>query len=71
MPIADAMRRFSSSLWEDVRDGLIRRAEKPERVTPDALERALVRLGETVKSDPALIEKIDTWLVEMTAMVVD
>jgi uncharacterized membrane-anchored protein YjiN (DUF445 family) len=68
---AEAMRRFSSSLWEDVRDGLIRRAEKPERVTPDALERALVRLGETVRSDPALIEKIDTWLVEMTAMVVD
>lgn len=68
---AEAIRKFSGSLWDDVRDGLIRRAEAPERTTPDAIERALVKLGESVRSDPALIEKIDTWLVEMTAMVID
>ncbi|MGQ0561153.1 MAG: DUF445 domain-containing protein [Gemmatimonadota bacterium] len=68
---ADAMRRFSGSLWVDVRDGLIRRAEQPERLTPDAIERALSRLGETVRADPELLEKIDNWIVQVAALVVD
>ncbi|MGQ0815291.1 MAG: DUF445 domain-containing protein [Gemmatimonadota bacterium] len=68
---ADAVRRFSGSLWEDARAALIRHAEHPEHVTPDAIERALARMGETILSDQELMEKIDNWIIQVAALVVD
>jgi uncharacterized membrane-anchored protein YjiN (DUF445 family) len=68
---AQAIRRFSVSLWEDARDSLIRHAEKPERLTPDAIEQAIVRLGDTIMADAELMAKIDDWIVQVAAMVVD
>lgn len=68
---AAALRRFSASLWEDARDGLIRHAEHPQPTTPDAIERAISRLGETLLADPVLLEKIDNWIIAVAALVVD
>lgn len=68
---AAAMRRFSASLWEDAREALIRHAENPQSATPDAIERAIARLGETLLSDPVLLEKIDKWISAVAALVVD
>lgn len=68
---AAAMRRFSASLWEDARDALIRHAENPQATTPDAIERALGRLGNTLLDDPALLAKIDNWIIAVAALVVD
>lgn len=68
---AQAIQRFSSTLWEDARDALIRHAEHPERATPDAIERAIARLGETIMEDPELQSKIDEWLVQAAAMIAE
>lgn len=68
---AHAIRRFSATLWQDARDSLIRHAEKPERLTPDAIEQAIVRLGDTIRADEEMMQKIDNWIVQVAAMVVD
>lgn len=68
---AQAMRRFSTTLWEDARDAIIAHAEKPERATPDAIERAIIKLGENILADPELLAKIDDWIVKAASMVAD
>ncbi|MGH7507439.1 MAG: DUF445 domain-containing protein, partial [Longimicrobiales bacterium] len=66
-----AMRDFSASLWTDAKAALARRVEGPERTEPDAVERGLVTLAEHVLADPALIDKVDGWIVEGLVYAVD
>ena len=68
---AAAIHRFSTSLWEDAREALIRHAEHPQPTTPDSIERGIVRLGQTILADHDLLEKIDNWIIDVAAMVVD
>ncbi len=66
-----ALQEFAGSIWSDVKDALLRRAERPEREGPDAIERGLVRLGNAVLADPALVERIDSWILDGVVYAVD
>jgi uncharacterized membrane-anchored protein YjiN (DUF445 family) len=66
-----ALREFSAALWTDAKAALARRVQGPERTEPDAVERGLVTLAETVLADAALLEKVDRWIVDGLVYAVD
>ncbi len=66
-----AVRQFSASLWDDVKLAVARYADRPDDAPPGALERGINALGTTVLEDPALLAKIDSWVVDAALYVVD
>jgi uncharacterized membrane-anchored protein YjiN (DUF445 family) len=67
---AQAVRRFSSSLWTDVKARLMRYADEPGR-HPETIERMLVQLGETLLRDRSLLDKADRAIIEVAVQVVE
>jgi uncharacterized membrane-anchored protein YjiN (DUF445 family) len=67
---AEAVRRFSSSLWVDAKAALLRYAENKEGKSWGTIERALNAFGETILADPALMQKIDDFVVEAAVFLV-
>ncbi|MGH7711885.1 MAG: DUF445 domain-containing protein, partial [Gemmatimonadaceae bacterium] len=59
---ADAVRHFSSSIWRDTKQALVRRAESAEEKDVDTIANGLARLGQAILDDPALLERVDGWL---------
>ena len=76
---ADAVRRFSISLWSDAKDSLFRYAERASATQaavgderpPSALERGLVAIGDTLLADPALRERLDDAIVDGALHVIE
>ena len=68
---AHVIRRFSSSLWDDVKHAIVRYAENPDSYGPGSIERGLNAFGEAVLGDPALLAKIDGWITEVALYLVD
>jgi len=68
---AAAVRRFSSSIWEDAKAALFRYADAPNAFAPSAIERGLVSLGEAVSRDEALLARIDALIAEVAGHLVD
>jgi uncharacterized membrane-anchored protein YjiN (DUF445 family) len=70
---AEAVRRFSSSLWVDTKAALLRHAEQTEAATTEggAMERALVAFGEAVLADPELVRKVDNFISDVAASLVE
>ena len=66
-----ALREFSAALWTDAKAALARRVEGPERTEPDAIERGLVTIAETVVADRMLLDKIDRWILDGLVYAVD
>jgi uncharacterized membrane-anchored protein YjiN (DUF445 family) len=64
------VRQFSASLWGDVKEALLRRADRTD-AAPGAIEHGLETIGETVLADPALVEKGDRALTAAVLYVVD
>ncbi|MDQ6830321.1 MAG: DUF445 family protein, partial [Gemmatimonadota bacterium] len=55
---AAAIRRFSSTMWDETKQALFRYAEQQESKAPGAIERGLVSLGHAILNDPKLLAKI-------------
>ena len=70
---AEAVRRFSASLWVDAKSALVRFAENAEATSKEGgtIERALTTFGEAVLADPALMRKLDEFVVDVTAQAVE
>jgi uncharacterized membrane-anchored protein YjiN (DUF445 family) len=68
---ADAVRRFSSSIWDDAKAALFRYADAPNAFAPTAIERGLVSLGEAVSRDETLLARIDALIAEVAMHLVD
>ncbi len=68
---AGAVRRFSSSLWEDAKGALFRYADNPEAFAPTAIERGLVSLGEAAQRDPTLLSKMDGYVADVALHLVE
>ncbi len=68
---AEVMRRFSSSLWEDSKQALLRYADDPDGRTPGAIERGLTAIGQAALNDPVLLAKVDRWAVDVAVYLVD
>lgn len=70
---ADAVRRFSASLWTDAKAALIRFAERAEVEQREGgtIERALTAFGEAALADPALMRKVDDLITDVAAFLVE
>ncbi|MGQ0539014.1 MAG: DUF445 domain-containing protein [Gemmatimonadaceae bacterium] len=68
---ADAVRHFSSSLWRDTKQALVRRAERAEEADVDTISNGLASLGRAIVEDPALLERVDGWLRNGVLALVD
>jgi uncharacterized membrane-anchored protein YjiN (DUF445 family) len=70
---AEAVRRFSASLWVDAKQALIRFAENAEATSREGgtIERALSAFGEAVLADPELMRKVDTFVIDIAANLVE
>lgn len=68
---ADAVRRFSASLWVDAKAALIRHAEKADYAEGGAIERALTSFGSAVLADPELVKKLDDFVTDVAVFLVD
>jgi uncharacterized membrane-anchored protein YjiN (DUF445 family) len=68
-----SVRRFSASLWVDAKAALIRYAERSDESTHEggAMERALTAFGQAVLSDPALVRKVDDFITDVAAFLVE
>jgi uncharacterized membrane-anchored protein YjiN (DUF445 family) len=66
-----ALREFAGSLWEDAKAALARQADAPETAEPGAVQRGLQALAQAVLDDPALLEKVDRWIVDGLVSAVD
>ena len=69
---AEAVRRFSSSLWVDAKAALLRYAERSQTTPKEggAMERALTGFGEAVLADPALVRKVDDVVTDVAVFLV-
>ena len=66
-----SVRKFSASLWIDAKAALLKYAEKAESRPGGAMERALTSFGEAVVSDPALVEKLDDFVMDVAVFLVE
>jgi uncharacterized membrane-anchored protein YjiN (DUF445 family) len=68
---AEAVQQLSGTIWRDAKAKLGRYADSPDEVNAEAIERALRGLGQAVQSDPALMAKIDQWIVDAAIAVIE
>ena len=69
---AEAVRRFSASLWSDAKDALVRFADQPDEVAREggAVERAVTSFGEAIANDPELVRQLDSAVTDVAAFLV-
>jgi uncharacterized membrane-anchored protein YjiN (DUF445 family) len=69
---AEAVRRFSASLWSDAKDALIKFADQPEEVAREggAVEKAVTTFGEAIANDPELVRQLDSAVTDVAAFLV-
>jgi uncharacterized membrane-anchored protein YjiN (DUF445 family) len=68
---ADAVRQLSGAIWRDTKAALNRYADSPDQVNTEAIERGLRGIGQAIQSDPALMAKIDQWIVDAAIAVIE
>lgn len=56
-----AVRDFTQSLWQDIKQALLEQSENPDAELKTAIRDAVTKFGESILSDPALADKIDGW----------
>ena len=64
-------RGLSASLWTEVKRALDRQVEPGPEDVPGALERGLIALADGAVGDPALLAKLDGWILEAVLRVVE
>jgi uncharacterized membrane-anchored protein YjiN (DUF445 family) len=67
----EVMRNLGSTIWEDINAALTRVAEREEGAGLDAITRALVAFGKAVQEDAELMAKVDRWVVDVAAQLVE
>jgi uncharacterized membrane-anchored protein YjiN (DUF445 family) len=68
---AEAVKQLSGAIWRDAKSKLSRYADSPDEVNTDAIERGLRGLGQAIQNDPALMAKIDQWIVDAAIAVIE
>jgi uncharacterized membrane-anchored protein YjiN (DUF445 family) len=70
---AEAVRRFSASLWVDAKAALLRFAENASAAGKEGgtMERALTSFGQAMLADPALMRKVDDMVTDVVAYLVE
>ena len=57
-----AIRQWSGRLWGELKTGLVSTAADPESELRGRMVDGIVRLGDTIQTDPELRAKIDGWV---------
>jgi uncharacterized membrane-anchored protein YjiN (DUF445 family) len=68
---AAAVRRFSTSMWEEAKSALFRYADADDAFAPTAIERGLVSLGDAALRDPELLARVDGYVTDVALYLVD
>jgi uncharacterized membrane-anchored protein YjiN (DUF445 family) len=68
---ADAVQTFSEAIWRDAKRAIARYADSPDGINTEAIERGLRAFAQAVLTDPALMAKIDGWLTEAAASMIE
>jgi uncharacterized membrane-anchored protein YjiN (DUF445 family) len=66
-----AVPELAAAIWQEMKNTLARWVAAPDEGGRAALERGLVALGEALLSDTELLSKIDSWIVEGGAALVE
>jgi uncharacterized membrane-anchored protein YjiN (DUF445 family) len=66
-----SVRQFSAAVWTDAKDAIVKYSERPADGEVRPVERGIVSLGETMLEDPALLAKVDGWILDATLYVVE
>lgn len=67
----EVMRNLGGAIWDDINEALARVAEREEGAGLDAITRALVAFGKAVQEDEELMAKVDRWVVDVAAQLVE
>ena len=70
---AEAVRRFSASIWVDAKAALLRFAERAKTAEQEGgtVEHALTSFGQAMLADPALMRKVDDLVTDVAAHLVE
>jgi uncharacterized membrane-anchored protein YjiN (DUF445 family) len=68
---AEAVRRFSASMWDEAKGALFRYADNPDAFSPTAIERGLTTMGEALLNDPRLLERVDHYITDIALHLVE
>jgi uncharacterized membrane-anchored protein YjiN (DUF445 family) len=66
-----SVRQFSASVWADTKEALVRYGQNADEEGMRPVERGIVSFGEAMREDPALIAKVDGWILDATLYVID
>jgi uncharacterized membrane-anchored protein YjiN (DUF445 family) len=65
------VQEFSYSVWVDIKTALIDNSTNPNPAVHQSIQQGLVRLGQTLLSDEAMLEKINHWVERSTLYLVE
>ena len=66
-----SVRQFSGAVWEDAKGALVRYSERPADDGMRPIERGIASFGDAMLDDPALLAKVDGWILDATLYVID
>ncbi|MBA3281725.1 MAG: DUF445 family protein, partial [Acidimicrobiia bacterium] len=66
-----ALRAWTSTLWQDLRETLIEASADPDSELRAKLEAGIMRLGQSLETDPELRAKLDAWVERTVLYVLD
>lgn len=65
------VRAWSSTLWSRMKTAMIDASSDPQSELRQRLDQALVHAGTSLQQDPALRDKIDTWIIDAVGYVAE
>ncbi|MBT7371069.1 MAG: DUF445 domain-containing protein [Gammaproteobacteria bacterium] len=68
---APAVIGFTGSLWQDIKDVLVRQSEHPDAELKLAIEQSVTTFGESILADRELAAKIDGWAEESARYLIN
>jgi len=66
-----SVRQFSVDVWTDAKAALVRYAANTDDEGLRPIERGIVSFGDALLSDPALMEKVDGWVLDAVLYVIE
>ncbi len=68
-----AVGTFAGSIWSEAKEALLKRAAEAdsEGKGSGAVERAVMAIGKTILNDPAVLAKVDEWILESVLYAVE
>ncbi len=66
-----AVQRYLDGLWEDTKRAVLTQADDPESALRTRIEESIAGLGESLRADPELQRRVNTWFENIVGELVD